>query len=557
MKDKWQTLEHNGPLFPKEYEYIGFDKKLSSLAEEMLYHYSVKLETEYVLNSTFNKNFWNDLKSQLPIEYQSKTLEDFMPLCKKIFKYIQNKKEEKKLETKELKLAKLKEKEEIKEKYGYCILNGERQPIASPVIEGPGIFIARGSHPQIGKFKFRIQPEDVTINASNLIEPPIGHQWKKIEENKGSMQLCSYEFTLSSGYKLYKRVLFAATSIVKQNADQKKFDKALKLIKNWKKIESHIEKNLNSKDNKIKQAAVVTYLIMNLGIRVGDEKGSDEADTVGASSLRHEHLFINGNKLKLDFDGKDSVHYTNEIEISESVSKVLIELFSKTKDGDMIFPDVTSGDISEFLSEVVEGLTAKVFRTAHGSSLLAKSLRELNINDCNINEKVIKYNQAQLVVAKKLNHQKNVGKNYVEQDKKNKEKFDSLTLAYEDIKKNNEILINELKNKIKQLKNKDLSEENKKVLKESYEKKIEKYKNQIDKAYCKASDFELSWKLKEETKNIALGTSKASYCSPRIIVSWCKDMDVPISKLYSKSLQEKFSWAIDSDKDYYKKYPII
>ena len=44
--NKWKTLEHNGPIFPKGYEYIGFDSKLSNLAEEMLYHYSAKLETE-------------------------------------------------------------------------------------------------------------------------------------------------------------------------------------------------------------------------------------------------------------------------------------------------------------------------------------------------------------------------------------------------------------------------------------------------------------------------------------------------------------------------------
>ena len=145
--NKWKTLEHNGPIFPKPYEYIGFDKKLSSLAEEMLYHYSAKLETDYVHNKVFNKNFWNALKPELPKEYQSKKLEDFLPLCKQIFNHIQKKKEERKLKTKEQKLEEAKEKDEIKEKYGWAILNGERQPIASPYIEGPGIFIARGDHP--------------------------------------------------------------------------------------------------------------------------------------------------------------------------------------------------------------------------------------------------------------------------------------------------------------------------------------------------------------------------------------------------------------------------
>ncbi len=112
--NKWETLEHNGPVFPKEYEYVGFDSKLSSLAEEMLYHYSAKLETDYVSNPTFNKNFWNALKPELPEEYQSKNLEDFLPLCKQIFDYIQNKKEERKSKTKEQKLEEAKKKDEIK-----------------------------------------------------------------------------------------------------------------------------------------------------------------------------------------------------------------------------------------------------------------------------------------------------------------------------------------------------------------------------------------------------------------------------------------------------------
>jgi hypothetical protein len=123
MKEKWQTLEHNGPLFPKEYEYIGFDKNISPLAEEMLYHYSAKLETEYVSNSTFNKNFWNALKQELPKDYKSKKFpEDFSDLTKQIFNYIQKKKEDKKLIAKEEKLLIAQEKDSIKEKYGWAIL---------------------------------------------------------------------------------------------------------------------------------------------------------------------------------------------------------------------------------------------------------------------------------------------------------------------------------------------------------------------------------------------------------------------------------------------------
>ena len=38
---------------------------------------------------------------------------------------------------------------------------------------------------------------------------------------------------------------------------------------------------MNSSDEKDRQLAVATYLIDKLALRVGNEKGEDEADTVG------------------------------------------------------------------------------------------------------------------------------------------------------------------------------------------------------------------------------------------------------------------------------------
>ena len=58
--------------------------------------------------------------------------------------------------------------------------------------------------------------------------------------------------------------------------------------------------------------ATATYLIDKLALRVGNEKGDDEADTVGCCSLRCEHIKLEGgneNKVSFDFLGKDSMRY--------------------------------------------------------------------------------------------------------------------------------------------------------------------------------------------------------------------------------------------------------
>lgn len=52
---------------------------------------------------------------------------------------------------------------------------------------------------------------------------------------------------------------------------------------------------------------------------------------------------------------------------------------------------------------------------------------------------------------------------------------------------------------------------------------------------------------KEENKEIALGTSKTNYNDPRISVAWCKFNDVPIEKVFAKTLRGKFIWAMATD----------
>jgi DNA topoisomerase-1 len=63
--------------------------------------------------------------------------------------------------------------------------------------------------------------------------------------------------------------------------------------------------------------------------------------------------------------------------------------------------------------------------------------------------------------------------------------------------------------------------------------------------------------IKEKTRGVALGTSKGNYADPRILVSWCKDNEVDVKRIFSKTLKEKFEWAMDIDPDFYKKYPNV
>ncbi len=62
--------------------------------------------------------------------------------------------------------------------------------------------------------------------------------------------------------------------------------------------------------------------------------------------------------------------------------------------------------------------------------------------------------------------------------------------------------------------------------------------------------MELQARSKEDLKTVALGTSKINYMDPRITVAWCKRNDVPIEKIFNKSLLGKFNWAMDVEPNF-------
>jgi len=75
------------------------------------------------------------------------------------------------------------------------------------------------------------------------------------------------------------------------------------------------------------------YFIDKLALRAGNEKGDEEADTVGCCSLRVEHITLEEpNTVVFDFLGKDSIRYHNSCTVIPQIFKN-VRLFLKSKDG--------------------------------------------------------------------------------------------------------------------------------------------------------------------------------------------------------------------------------
>ncbi|KAK7432696.1 DNA topoisomerase 1 [Neonectria magnoliae] len=78
---------------------------------------------------------------------------------------------------------------------------------------------------------------------------------------------------------------------------------------------------------------------------------------------------------------------------------------------------------------------------------------------------------------------------------------------------------------------------------------VEKFMGAIDKIDERIKTLELQAEDRDGNKEVALSTSKMNYIDPRLTVVFSKKFDVPIEKFFSKTLRDKFRWAIKSVED--------
>ena len=552
---KWTELEHNGVAFPPDHVQRGINIKilgevyfLNREQEELIYAWAKKKDTHYVRDPVFQSNFLSDFKKAIPDRFKSVQKIDDIDMSE-AFSLVDKEasikeaekirikslpREEKKRISQEKKL----EKERLKSIYGKAKIDGNEVEVANWLVEPPGIFMGRGLHPLRGRWKPRITAKDVILNLGEDASVPEG-PWKAIVHDHNSTWLASWIENLT-GKRKY--VWLHDSSYLRQDNDKAKYDTAKKLENYIFDIEKEIVKQMShTKDTTKRKVATVCYLIYKLAMRVGDEKDPDEADTIGASTLRVEHLKfpVINDKIQIEFNflGKDSVPWQKTLEISSPDTRALYEnllFYMKGKDRtDEIFEDITSAKVNIFLRSLdkdnLPNLTAKVFRTYIATAIVKKHLSapilKLNKNESEF-KKIYVAKIANLQAAITCNHKKGIDpKNPA--SKKSWEKFEqSVTNKKEKIKQ----IKLELKEKI-------------------WKTEIQKFKKEQ-----RLEKLEFQLRLQQETKDYNLGTSLRNYIDPRVFKSWCDYVNLDWTKIYTSTLQRKFKWIEQYSKSDLKKY---
>jgi DNA topoisomerase-1 len=540
---KWKTLEHNGVAFPPSHIlkgisiYINNEKLiLNNEQEEIVYAWAKKKDTHYIKDTLFQNNFLDDLKKILPQKFQNINNINEIDFSD-AFKFVDNEMKQKIIEKERIQNlnkeekkkwldTKKQEREKLKNFYGKARVDGFEVEVANWLVEPPGLFMGRGLHPLRGRWKPRITPQDVILNLGEDAPVPEG-AWKSIVHDHSSTWLATWTEKLTDKRKY---VWLHDSAFLRQNTDKEKYDKAVKLEKFASKVQKEIiNKMINAKDLNQRKIATVCYLILKLAMRVGDEKDKDEADTVGASTLRVEHIKFpekDGKRyIEFNFLGKDSVPWQKTVEINSIDTKGLydnLKLFMKNKRNDSeIFDNVNSSKVNAFLRKIdptnVPGLTAKVFRTYLATKIVKEALKNppLDVNKRGSESKKIYVARiANLKAAIACNHKKGI-------DPNNPASKKALERFAESISKKEEA-IEKIRKDI--LSNKGGTEKQKKKL----ESRIEKIQYQL--------------KLQKETRDYNLGTSLRNYIDPRVMKNWLDYVELDWKKIYTTTLQRKFKW---------------
>jgi DNA topoisomerase-1 len=530
---KWQTLEHRGVAFPPEYQPRGITitirgekLALNRDQEEIVYAWAKKKDTHYVQDPTFQQNFLSDLKKLLPENYNNITIKDidFSMAYRLADEEKEMKEQEKeryktlsKEQKKSISQAKKAERERLKAIYGKAVVDGIEVDIANWLVEPPGLFMGRGQHPMRGRWKPRVRPQDVTLNLGENAPVPEGN-WKAIIHDHSSTWLATWIEGLT-GKRKYVWLHDSAT--LRQENDKAKYDKARKLAEREGKVHREVIRRMTKGDGKV---ATVAYLILKLAMRVGDEKDPEEADTVGASTLRVEHIEfpeVNGRQIiEFNFLGKDSVPWQKRLEVDSEDTKALHNNLKRFMQGkkpsDPIFDGINSRKVNAFLQEIMPGLTAKVFRTCIATRVLQRHLSKAKVDKNSLEtQKIYTARKANLEAAITCNHKKGI-------DPKNPAARKALEKFEESITKKKEAIA-----KLKA----DIASNNWKT--ELQQKRLEE----------RVEKLQMQLALQQETRDYNLGTSLRNYIDPRIMKAWLNYVELDWTKIYTSTLQRKFKWV--------------
>ncbi|SPN96950.1 probable DNA topoisomerase 1 [Cephalotrichum gorgonifer] len=448
--------------------------------------------------------------------------------------------------------------------------------------------------------------------GAEVPKPPPGHKWKAVQHDNKATWLAMWQENINGAYKyvmLAANSAIKGQSDFKKFEKARELKKHIDKIR--RDYTRDLKSDVMADRQRATAVYLIDKLALRAG-NEKDAENEAETVGCCSLKYEHVTL-REPNTLIFDFLGKDSIRYYDEVQVEKQVFKNFKHFKKAPKSrGDDIFDRLTTSQLNKHLSGYMPGLTAKVFRTYNASITMSRLLQGLKADDRPIAEKVKLYNDCNREVAILCNHKRTVGAGHEGQmeklvdkikgyqykqwrakqmildlDPKQKKKKGADWFALDPelteewliehqaqlVEKEREAIQKKFQKENekreaegeKPMPEKDLKErlkaanelaakykkenKSKKVVAEGRGVTVEKLETQIAKLDVQIANTKLQAEDREGNKEVALSTSKLNYIDPRLTVVFARKFDVPIEKFFSKTLREKFNWAIKSVED--------
>ncbi|HZZ63794.1 MAG TPA: DNA topoisomerase IB [Roseiarcus sp.] len=222
----------------------------------------------------------------------------------------------------------------------------------------------------------RITDPDVLKRIRSIVIPPAWTDVWICPDAEGHVQATGRD---AKGRKQYRY-----HAHYREAQEEAKFDHLLQFAEALPTIRATVTEHMSLRGlPREKILATVVYLLEATLIRVGNEEYAKANQSYGLTTLKGEHVEVDGTEIRFQFTGKSGRQWSLAVR-DRRVAKIirtcqelpgqdLLQYFDEDKQ----LRSVSSGDVNDYLRTIAGyGVTAKDFRTWAGTVLMTRFLKE-------------------------------------------------------------------------------------------------------------------------------------------------------------------------------------
>jgi hypothetical protein len=205
------------------------------------------------------------------------------------------------------------------------------------------------------------------------LKPPIPPAWTDVRINpdpNGDL--------LASGRDIKGRLQPRYSAEFSKRQSEEKFKRVHDLARKFEQVKKENDALMRSKDEKVRQNAECTALIMKTGIRPGSETdtGADKK-AFGATTLQGKHVVKDGGQVYLRFTGKKGVALNLPVE-DKALASDLMNKATQAGPSGQLFPQVSAGSLLQHVHSLDGGkFKSKDLRTLLGTKTALEAVKEV------------------------------------------------------------------------------------------------------------------------------------------------------------------------------------